>query len=265
MAAALATIRPEAPKKPDGPLLGGMSFLEHLDELRKRIVLALAGVAVGMLVAFFYIDRIFNFVFEPARRLLPPGTSLIYTQPGEAFSLYIDIALIAGAILAAPFVFLQVWLFIAPALYSREKRYVIPFVLLTTAGSVAGAAFSHYLLFPSMIRFFGLFSSPDLRFMPRVSDVFDLYLRMLAGMVAVFQIPTFVYFLARMGLVTAGWLWRNFRYAILIIFIAAAVLTPSSDPWNQFVFAAPMMGLYLLSIAIAWIVSPRRKPLRYNS
>lgn len=129
-------------------------------------------------------------------------------------------------------------------------------MLLTTTGAVAGAAFSHYIVFPYMIAFFGTFDSPELAFMPRVEDVFDLYLKMLAGMVAVFQMPTFAFFLTKLGLITAGWLWRNLRYAILLIFVAAAVLTPSSDPWNQMVFAAPMLVLYLLSIAIAWLFGP---------
>jgi sec-independent protein translocase protein TatC len=108
-----------------------------------------------------------------------------------------------------------------------------------------------------MIAFFGTFSSPELAFMPRVEDAFDLYLKMLLGMVVAFQIPTVVFFLAKMRVVTAGSLWKNFRYAVLAIFIAAAVLTPSSDPWNQTVFAAPMLALYLLSILLAWAVAPR--------
>jgi sec-independent protein translocase protein TatC len=122
---------------------------------------------------------------------------------------------------------------------------------------VAGAAFSHYILFPYLIAFFGTFNSTDLAFMPRVEDVFDLYTKMLLGMCVVFQIPTLAFFLAKMRLVTAGWLWRNFKYAFLVIFIVAAVLTPTADPWNQTVFAAPMVGLYLISILIVWLVQPR--------
>jgi sec-independent protein translocase protein TatC len=118
--------------------------------------------------------------------------------------------------------------------------------------------FSHYLVFPSTIRFFGLFSGPDLVFMPRVEDAFDLYTRMLLGMMLVFQMPTVIFFLARMRMVTARFLARNTKYAILIIFIVAAVLTPDGSPWNQTLFAAPMIGLYLLSIGIAWAVTPRQ-------
>lgn len=157
-----------------------------------------------MAVAFVFIDRLTTFVLEPTRRMLPPGARLIYTHPGEAFSLYVYVALIAGALLASPLVMFQVWRFIAPGLYANEKRLVVPFVALTTAGAVGGAAFSHYVLYPSMISFFGTFNSPELAFMPRVEDAFDLYLKMMFGMVLVFQMPTLVFFLARMRMVTAS-------------------------------------------------------------
>ena len=237
---------------------GKMSFLEHLDELRKRIINACLSIAVGILVGFFFINRIFNFIFEPTRRALPAGSKLIYTQPGEAFSLYVQIALIAGIVLASPFIMYQVWLFIAPGLYSNEKRLAIPFVLLTTIGFVAGAAFNHYITFPYMMIFFASFNTADLAFLPKLEDVFGLYTKMLLGMGIVFQLPTVVYFLAKMKLVTARFLTKNFKYAVLIIFIAAAVITPSGDMMTQGIFAAPMVGLYLLSIAIAWAVGPKR-------
>jgi sec-independent protein translocase protein TatC len=253
---ALRKLRIEAPTL-EPTRLGSMSFLAHLEELRRRIIRAAAGIGIGMVVAFWFIDRLVGFVLEPARRMLPAGAKLIYTNPSEAFSLYVYVAMLAGALIASPFLMFQVWRFIAPGLYTNEKRFAIPFIALTSAGALAGAAFSHYIVYPSMIAFFGTFSSPDLAFMPRVEDAFDLYVHMLLGMVAVFQIPTVVFFLARMGLVTAKWLWRNIRYAVLIIFIVAAVLTPSSDPWNQMVFAAPMFALYVFSILLAWAVAPR--------
>jgi sec-independent protein translocase protein TatC len=236
-----------------------MGFLDHLDELRKRLIRSCIAVAVGMLVAFAFIDRVVNFVLAPTRRMLPPGTRMIYTSPGEAFGLYVNIALIAGALLAAPFIMFQVWRFIAPGLYTNERKLAVPFVVLTTVGTVAGAAFSHYIVLPYMMAFFGTFNSPTLAFMPRVEDSFDLYVKMLIGMMVVFQIPTLAFFLAKMRLVTAGFLWRYFKYAFLIIFIIAAVLTPSTDPWNQTVFAAPMVGLYLVSILIVWIVQPKQQ------
>ena len=235
-----------------------MSFLEHLDELRKRIVNAAIGIAVGVLVGFVFVDRVFNFLLAPTRKVLPPGVKMIYTQPGEAFGMYINVALIVGAVIAAPYVMYQVWLFIAPGLYSNEKRMAIPFVLLTTGGFVLGAAFNHYIAFPFMMAFFASFNGIDLAFMPRLEDTFGLYVKMLLGFGIIFQMPTVVFFLAKMRMVTARFLWSKLRYAILITFIVAAVITPTGDPMNQTIFAAPMILLYLLSIVIAWLVAPKR-------
>ena len=216
------------------------------------------SIAVGVGITFWKIDAIFNFLLAPTRAALPPGVRLVYTQPGEAFSLYISIALIAGAVVASPFIMLQVWLFIAPGLYSREKLMALPFVLFTTVGFIGGAAFNHYIAFPYLMKFFASFNTPDLAFMPKLEDVFGLYSKMLLGMGLVFQMPAVVYFLARLRIVSAGFLVRHFKYAVLIIFIAAAVITPSGDMMTQTIFAAPMLGLYLLSIVIAWIVGPKR-------
>jgi sec-independent protein translocase protein TatC len=253
--------RPRPIEDPDEPLAGGtMGFIEHLEELRRRIIRSGIAIAAGMAIAFFFIGPIGDFVLAPTYRMLPPDSALVFIRPGEMFSFDMSLAFIAGLVLAAPFVMYQVWLFIAPGLYAREKTFAVPFVILTTIGTIAGAAFSHYVLFPSMMGFFGTFSTARIRFMPRIDDVVDLYLRMMLGMVVVFQIPTVVFFLSKMGVVTARFLWRNLKYAILIIFITAAVLTPSSDPWNQTAFALPMIALYLLSIAIAWIVHRKREP-----
>ena len=235
-----------------------MGFLDHLDELRTRIIRAGISVGVGMLIAFAFYERLGDFVLGPVIKTLPAGGSLVFIKPGEAFSFYLNISLIGGLLLSAPFVMYQVWRFIAPGLYANEKKMVIPFVALTSAGSLGGALFSHYVLFPALMAFYGEFSSARMKFMPGVEDTVDLYLKMMLGMVVVFQIPTVVYFLAKMRLVTGRFLWRQIKYAILLIFIIAAVLTPSTDPWNQIVFAAPMIGLYLLSIGIAWLVAPGR-------
>lgn len=250
--------RPVTEESDDGDLPDGkMGFLDHLDELRTRIIRSLVAIGAGMLIAFFFYDRIGDFILAPALRAMPPGSTLIFTKPGEGFAFYLDVALIGGIVLAAPFVTYQVWRFIAPALYAREKRYVIPFVILTTLGTLAGAAFTHYVMFPATIGFFSTFNSRLMKFVPRVEDTFDLYKSMVIGMVLVFQLPTLVLFLAKMRLVTARFLWRNLKYAILIIFILAAVLTSSVDWWNQTIFALPMIALYLVSIVIAWIVGPR--------
>jgi sec-independent protein translocase protein TatC len=237
---------------------GKMSFLEHLDELRKRIIRALISLCFGIAVAAFFIDDIYAFVMLPLRQALRPGETMIYTYPTEAFMLYIRIAVIAGLFISAPLIFWQVWLFVAPALYAKERRYAIPFVLLSSIGVIAGAAFSHYVAFPLMWRFFASFSNDLVSFMPRIEDSFSLYMRMLLGMAAIFQMPALVFFLARMGVVSARWMARQFKYAILLIFIVAAVITPSSDMASQTIVAVPMIGLYLLSIAIAWMFGKKK-------
>src|SRR4051794_9869817 len=245
------------PDEDDESTAGKMSFLEHLDELRKRIVRACLAIAFGVLATFYWIQQIFDFILAPTRRALPTGVKLIYTEPGEAFSLYITIALIAGVIVAAPFIMYQVWMFIAPGLYSNEKRLAIPFVLFTTLGFILGAAFNHFIAFPFMMAFFASFNTADLAFMPKLEDVFGLYSKMLIGMGIVFQMPTVVYFLAKLKLITASFLARHFKYAFLIIFVLAAVITPTGDMMTQAIFAAPMVGLYILSIFVAWLVGPK--------
>jgi sec-independent protein translocase protein TatC len=241
-------------------IFGNVSILERLDEFRKRIVRALLAVALGALVGFALIDRLIGFLLGPTRRALPAGTRLIYTEPGEAFGLYVQVALIAGVVFAMPFIMYQVWRLIAPIVPPAARRFAIPFVGFTTLGFVAGAAFTHYIAFPYMMAFFASFNTPDLLFMPRLDDVFDLYTKMVLGMAIVFQMPTVVFFLAKVGLVSAGLLLRSFKYAFLLIFVAAAVITPTGDMVTQTIFAAPMVGLYLLSIGIAWIFG-RVKPI----
>jgi len=273
---------------------GRMSFLEHLDELRKRLIVSAAALGGGFLIAFAFADRLYDFVMRPLAQLLPKGASpfdkvdpavlkaftpdqikaleavqaaardmtgrLIFTHPTEAFILYLKIAFLVGIFIAAPVILWQLWLFISPGLYRREKKWAVPFVALSSTGFLAGAAFTHYLLFPWMWVFLAGYSNEYTLFLPRIDDVFGLYTKMLLGMGAVFQMPTLVYFLAKMRVVTARFLWKNIKFAVLIIFVAAAVITPSGDMLTQGLFAAPMLGLYLVSIFIAWAVAPNRKP-----
>jgi sec-independent protein translocase protein TatC len=236
-----------------------MSFLEHLDELRKRIIRALLFVLGGFLICCFFITEIFDFIMKPMQALLPAGQELVYTEPGEAFVLWIKIAAIGGLVLASPGVMTQVWLFIAPGLYAHEKKLAIPFVVLSSIFFVLGTAFSHYYVFPMTWRFFAGFQTDYLTFMPRIEPAFSLYLKLLLGMGLVFQMPTVVLFLARMGVVTARFMLRNFKYAFLIIFIAAALITPGGDPMSQAAVAAPMLVLYVISIALAWLFGKKKR------
>ena len=243
----------------DEDAAGKMSFLDHLDELRKRIIWAVVAVFVGVIVAFFFIGDIFNFIMKPLQAMLPPGGTLIYTDPSEAFMLNIKIALIAGLILASPAVFAQLWLFIAPGLYSHEKKWAIPFIILSSLGFVGGAAFSHYIVFPLTWRFFASFTSDVLTFMPRVEPAFSVYLRMILAFGVVFQMPTLVLFLARMGVLTARFMIKNFKYAVLLIIIVSAVVTPDGGGVSLVAMSVPLVFLYIFSILLAWAFGKKKR------
>jgi len=236
-----------------------MSFLEHLDELRKRIIWAAVSIGVGFLIAFAFIQRLFDFVMRPLQAGLPAGARLIYTEPTEAFVLYIQIAAIAGLVIALPLVMAQVWLFIAPGLYSHEKKMAIPFIAMSSLFFIMGAAFSHYVVFPLTWKFFVSFTSDYLTFMPRIEPAFALYIKMVLAFGLVFQMPTIVLFLARMGVVTAGFLWKHTKYALLIIVIVSAIVTPDGGGVSLVAMSVPLFFLYLLSIGLAWMFGKRRK------
>jgi sec-independent protein translocase protein TatC len=238
---------------------GRMSFLDHLDELRRRLVACAISLGVGTLVAFAFIDRIFSFIMRPLYEKLPAGSKLIYTEPTEAFFLKLKIALLAGVVIGAPLIMLQLWLFISPGLYAREKRFALPFILMASLFFVGGAAFNHYVLFPIAWVFLAGFSTDYMMFMPRIAPVFSLYAMLMLAMGLIFEMPAVILVLARMGLATAGFLWRNIKYAILIIFIASAVITPTGDPMTQALMAGPMIALYIVSIGLAWLFGKRRR------
>ncbi|MDP2054100.1 MAG: twin-arginine translocase subunit TatC [Acidobacteriota bacterium] len=246
-------------EEPEEPAEGRMTFLEHLDELRKRITHAVGALLVGFIIAFAFIERIFGFVYLHLAKDVPGG-KLIFTEPAEAFFLWIKIAALTGVLISSPYIMWQVWLFIAPGLYSKEKRLAIPFVLVSSSLFVGGAAFGHYFVFPAAWQFFASFSNEFMEFMPRVGPVFSLYVKLTLSLGLVFQLPVLIFVLARLGIVTAGFLLKNFKYAVLFIFIAAAVITPDGNPVVQVMVAGPMVVLYLLGIAAAWLFGKSKKP-----
>jgi sec-independent protein translocase protein TatC len=237
---------------PEDALDGRMTFLEHLDELRKRLTHSIVALLVGFLVAFGFIGRINEVVYQ---RLVAdvPGGKLIFTEPTEAIFLYIKIAAVAGLLIALPYIMWQVWLFIAPGLYAKEKKLAIPFAIGSSTLFIAGAAFSHFVLFPAAWKFFAGFSNEWLEFMPRIAPVWGLYVKLLLAMGLVFQMPVLMFVLARLGIVSAPFLLRNIKYAVLIIFVVAAVITPDPSPVGQALVAAPMLLLYLLGVGIAYL------------
>ena len=231
---------------------GRMTFLEHLDELRKRITHAVVALFVGFIAAFAVIDRVWLFVFARLTEQVP-DKRLIFTEPGEGFFLMIKMAAVTGLLISSPYVMYQVWLFIAPGLYANEKKLAIPFVFFATTLFISGAAFSHYILFPFAWQFFASFSNEFLAFMPRVESVWSLYVKLLLAMGLIFQLPMLMFVLARFGLVTARFLISQFKYAVLIIFIIAAIVTPDASVVPQVVMAGSMIGLYVVSIGVVWI------------
>ena len=237
-----------------------MSFLDHLDEMRRRLVRAFIALTVGLLICLGFIDPIFDFIMEPLAEVLPEGGTLIYTDPTEAFFLRLKMAALAGLVAATPVVMSQLWLFIAPGLYAHEKKFAIPFIGLATIFFIGGVVFAHYILFPVAWGFFASFGTADeyVEFTPRLQPAFSLYVRLVLACGVVFQLPTLVFFLARMGVASPRFLIRNFKYAVLIIFIVAAVITPTPDPVTMTFMAGPMLVLYILSIAIAWVFQKRR-------
>jgi sec-independent protein translocase protein TatC len=236
---------------------GKMSFLEHLDELRRRLLLSILSIGIGFVVAIIFIDRVFDFIMRPMAATLPAGRRMVYIEPTEAFMLRLKVAALVGLIIAAPAVMWQLWMFIAPGLYRREKRLALPFVISSSVLFVSGALFNHYVVFPFAFDFLGSFDTDYMEFLPRIEPVFSLYARMMLALGLVFQMPVLVFTLARLGLVTARFMVRNVKYAVLIIFVVAAVITPSADIVNQTIMAGPMLVLYVVSIGIAWVFGPR--------
>ncbi len=242
----------------------GMSFLDHLEELRKRIIYSLIGVAVGFFVCWGYAERIFGIMQKPIMDALQHhglAEKLVYLNPTEPFNLYLKIGFLTGLFVASPFVLYQLWLFISPGLYRHEKRYVFPFMFSTVGLFLGGGLFGYKIVYPAALDFligYGRQFQP----MITIGEYTDLFLVIIAGLGVVFELPVLVFFLALMGIVNAGWMWRNLRYSILAIFIVAAIVTPTTDILNMCVFAAPMVALYVLSIAIAWLVDPARRKKR---
>jgi sec-independent protein translocase protein TatC len=234
-----------------------MSFLDHLDELRRRIIYSLYGLIASCLVMFFFWEKMFVYLANYFQR---QGGQLIYNRPMGAFMFSMYICLLSGLLVASPWIFTQVWLFVAPGLYAKEKRMVVPFVFFSTMLFGSGAAFAHFIAFPAMWKFFASYQGlGGIQFLQNIDDTFSFYIWMVVGLGLVFEIPLLVYFLSRFGIVSARFLLKHFKYAILAIFILAAVITPSPDAMTQLVFAAPMLGLYVISIGVAWIFG-RRKP-----
>jgi sec-independent protein translocase protein TatC len=239
--------------------LPGMSLMEHLEELRKRIVHSAIYLGVGFFVAFYFREQLYGIVQAPLTKLHMPINKLNFFHPMDAMNLYIQVGLIGGAILASPFILYQVWLFIAPGLYQKEKRFVIPFMAATMGLFLAGASFGYFFVLPGALKILILgFGS---RFNPVISieDYTGFFLSIILGLGVSFELPILIFFLAMFGIVSPKFLWKNIRYAILAVFLVAAIICPSPDPGTMCIYAVPMLALYVVGIGVAWWVHPSRK------
>ena len=230
-----------------------MTFLEHLEDLRKRLFYSAVALFIGFIPGWIFSKQLYAILARPVTQYLPEGTKLAFTTLTSPFMLYMKVAFLASLFFMSPFVFLQLWYFIAPGLYRKEKKYAVPFVLMTTFFFSLGALFGYFIVFPWACRFF-LALGKDFQAVITVDQYFSFALKVLLGIALVFEMPTLIFFLAKMGLVTAKWMIRNFKYAVLAVFVLAAVITPTPDIVTQSIVAVPMLILYGLSILIALVV-----------
>jgi sec-independent protein translocase protein TatC len=235
-----------------------MTFLEHLEELRQRLVRCCIYLAAGFAACWGFREQIFHFLTEPMRR---GGyrDQFIFTSPAEALMLYMKMAFFVGIFVASPFVLWEIWAFISPGLYRHEKAWAIPFIGMGSFFFTAGALFGHYFLFPVTFHFLGSFGGPDMRFLPKIDEYWSFYSWFLLGLGLVFQIPVIIFVLARIGLVTPRFLLRGWKFAVLGSFIISAFVTPTPDVVNQTALALPMIGLYSLGVLVAWLFGKKRQ------
>jgi sec-independent protein translocase protein TatC len=223
-----------------------------LEELRKRLIYSFVGIGVAFALSYAYIKEIVEILMRPLVKTLPPGSSLVFTAVPEAFFTYFKAALLAGVFFSSPFILYQVWAFVSPGLYQREKKYVLPYLFVSTFFFVLGAGFCYFIVFPTVFRFFLSFATDSIRPMPSIREYLTFTIKLLLAFGLLFQWPALVLFLSRMGVVTSPFLSRNRKYAILLIFVAAAVLTPP-DLVSQLLLAGPLIVMYEGSIWMAKI------------
>ncbi len=234
-----------------------MTFLEHLEELRRRLFISILGIVIAFVVCWNYSKVIFAFLSKPITQFLPAGQKLVFTALPSAFLLYMKVALLAALFLASPLVLFELWRFISPGLYPRERLYALPFVFFSSLFFIGGGAFGYYMIFPVVCRFF-LTTGADFQPLITVDTYFSFLSKTLLWVGVIFELPILIFFLARFGIVTHRFLLRHFKYAVLLAFVVAAIVTPTPDVVTQTLFAGPLIGLYLLGILIALVFGKRQ-------
>ena len=235
-----------------------LSLIEHLAELRQRLIISLLGIIAGSILAYMFIEPIFTLFSQPLMDVLPPDTTLIFSSYPEAFFTYIKLAITVGIFIASPLVLYEIWAFVAPGLYPHEKRLALPFVLASTICFVGGGLFGYFVVFPAAFNFLAHFTGNSFVLLPSVSEYFTLTIRLLIGFGLAFELPVVMVFLALIGVIDANMLKKNRKYAILIIFIIAAIFTPTPDILNQVLLAGPLLLLYEASIFLVGFVKKNK-------
>lgn len=239
---------------------GRMSFLDHLTELRKRLLWCVLAIFVLFIPAYMFSSDIFNYLMSPIIENLPEGSSLIFTMPAEGFMTYLKVSFFAALFAAVPFILYQAWKFVAPGLYKHEKLIVIPFISFGTMFFLFGAAFCYYVAAPKAFQFLlNEYSSEYVKAFPSIKEALSFFMALLLGFGLIFEFPLVVFVLARLGLVTSGWLRKQWKYAILISAVAAAFLTPTTDAVSMMFMFVPIVVFYGLGILVAWLFGKERK------
>jgi sec-independent protein translocase protein TatC len=250
--------RPRLASAPTAEELARMSLMQHLEELRSRIFKALIGLVVAIVPCWLYVQQIFDFLARPIQRLLPEGQRLAFLGVTDPFILYFKVAALAAVFLASPFLLYQLWGFVSPGLYRRERLYALPFVFFATLFFLAGGAFAYYIAFPYAVQFL-LSMGEHFQAVITIERYFGFLLTVILGLGLMFELPILILLLSMIGVVTPQFLLRNFRVAVVVIFIVAAIITPTPDVVNLCIFAVPALFLYLLGVAAAFVVTRRRR------
>lgn len=259
----MATSQQELPAVSEEEDGGKMSLFEHLADLRKRLIYSAIAIGVGFVIGFAISKSVIGIVSRPMVRALeqahfPP--KLIYTAPAGPINLLISLGFYLGIVIALPIVLYQIWLFVAPGLYKHERKAVASFIVSSVLLFLAGIAFAYFILLPYVLKFLiGFEGSLPLQPMIDINEYFDLILIVMVGLGAIFELPVLIFVLSMFGIVTPQWLWKNFRYAILIITILAAIITPTPDATTMLVFMAPMIGLYFVGIGVSYMAFRKRR------
>ena len=234
-----------------------MSFLDHLEELRKRLIVSMAAVFIAFLLCWNYAAEIYAKLQEPLTKILPPGDKLAFTRLTAPFFLYMKVAAFAGLFLAAPVILFQLWLFISPGLYRHERRWAAPFIIATTGLFVLGGYFGWRVMLPATCQFFVIQMGKNFKQVITIDDYFSFSSMLCLGAGLVFETSILVFFLARLGVVTPGFLMKQWKFAVVISFIVAAIVTPTPDPVNQSALAIPMIVLYFIGVGVAYLFAKK--------